>query len=167
VTWFSGLNKSAIPQLFINPKRRIDMKGNDYAAYNMMQSLQNAHIYTSYFEDSDIEVECNEIIAEAMYKIRPLLKEKGLYDKLQSFDEIINTWYDNEKKENERLRERYPFVRVGNEVYWNDPDPKGTSGYYKVSKIRSNEGYWYEDMIILLTDGTSEVEANLSELHEG
>jgi hypothetical protein len=143
------------------------MKENEYAACNMMQSLHNATIYASYFEESDIEADCNEIIAEAMYKVRKLLKERGLYETPKDIGDSIDAWYDNDKKVSDGLKERYSFVRVGNEVYWNDPAINGTSGYYTVSEIRHHEGLWSEDMIILLTNGVSEVEANLSELHEG
>lgn len=136
-------------------------------ADNTQLSLKNAIGCVGFLEDTEARAECREIIAGAMYKVQQIFDSKGIYDAPAHIRELIGKWYDADKKESDRLKERYSFVREGNDVYWRDPDPNGTSGYYTVSEIRSENGLWSEDMVVLLNNGTSEVEATLDELHEG
>lgn len=58
----------------------------------------------------------------------------------------------------------YDFVKVGNQVYWEDPDHGFSSGYYKVASINDGNEPWDLDTIILIVNEHSEAEVPLREL---
>lgn len=56
-------------------------------------------------------------------------------------------------------------LTVGKKVWWSDPDHDLSSGEYEVVEIRYDEdGALYDDTIILISNGVSEVEVNAWEL---
>lgn len=60
----------------------------------------------------------------------------------------------------------YPGYEIGDKVYWRDPDENATSsGVYEIIGFQGDKDMlWYEDSVIYLSDGTSDVETDLSEI---
>jgi hypothetical protein len=51
--------------------------------------------------------------------------------------------------------------KVGDKVFWNDPDAEFSSGYYKVTTVNTEDG---RDSIYTISNGTSEAEVYEHEL---
>lgn len=70
----------------------------------------------------------------------------------------------------EPMSHKYAFVRNGARVWWEDPEGE-TSGWYEVTLDKPLEeletkGELQEDTILTISNGTSEAEVWLCELHE-
>lgn len=75
------------------------------------------------------------------------------------------TWLeDSENNDVIDYNDAYDFVKVGNQVYWEDPDDGISSGFYEVIEIRDDNDRWYSDTIVLISNSNSEAEVFLSEL---
>jgi len=58
-------------------------------------------------------------------------------------------------------------LEVGSIVFFTDPDPEGSSGYYVIDKICSPDGVIEDDTLVLLHNSYgSELEAFASELQK-
>ncbi len=57
------------------------------------------------------------------------------------------------------------WLRVGNKVWWEDPDNSESSGEYEILEIRTDsDNILYDDTIILIGNGLSEAEVWALEL---
>lgn len=62
---------------------------------------------------------------------------------------------------------KYDFIKLGNLLYWHDPDSGLSNGVYQVASIPENIE---EDSVILIASDTSEAEvfpSELSPIHTG
>lgn len=62
---------------------------------------------------------------------------------------------------------KYDFIKLGNFLYWHDPDSGLSNGVYQVASIPENIE---EDSVILIASDTSEAEvfpSELSPIHTG
>lgn len=74
------------------------------------------------------------------------------------------TWLDEREDGDMDWREFYDFVKVGSQVYWEDPDNGLSSGYYDVLSIHDDNKPWHSDTIVVIANGYSEAEVPLNEL---
>lgn len=75
------------------------------------------------------------------------------------------TWLDDRDNYGLDYNEYFDFVKVGNTVYWDDPDADlQASGYYEVLQIDDCEKPWELDTLVLIDNGYSTEEVPLSEL---
>ena len=56
-------------------------------------------------------------------------------------------------------------LKIGDEVWWNDPDNGFSSGYYKITGIHTESGkIEYENDIVFISNGSSQAEVFAHEL---
>lgn len=57
------------------------------------------------------------------------------------------------------------WLKVGNKVWWNDPNNEVSSGEYEIYEIRTDkDNILYDDTIILIGNGVTEAEVWAGEL---
>lgn len=65
------------------------------------------------------------------------------------------------------MADNQTWLKVGNKVWWMDPDDGTSSGEYKILEIRTDpddSNILYDDTIILIGNGVSEAEVWAGEL---
>ena len=120
----------------------------------------------------DVEYECGGSKDECdWYSHKDLLKICGYNHKICDtlFQEIDwcypRTWLDDcDNNDFIDYNYAYDFVKVGNQVYWEDPDQGISSGYYTVESINDDNEPWNLDTIVLIANEHSEAEVSLKEL---
>lgn len=148
----------------------------DYEAY---ENDWDAPCYVPEYAAEDVAVTIDGIEYECggskdkcdWYSHKDLLKICGYNHKICDtlFQEIDwcypSTWLDDcDNNDFIDYNYAYDFVKVGNQVYWEDPDHGFSSGYYKVASINDGNEPWDLDTIILIVNEHSEAEAPLREL---